>query len=310
MSKSLLDLYTDYLISSFGQTTGMALSRLLGGEISHDQVTRFLASPAKTGADLWRVVKLLVRQIENQDGVLILDGSIKEKPSTDENELICRHWDQVKERSLIGLPVAFDLVTKTEFYLAPKTGRQTRRSGISKNERGRMLLRVCLHNQLQFSYVLNDSWYASADNMKFINRALKKEFAMLLKANRKDALSPEDKQRGRYQAASVLDLPAGKTSQIWLEEVAFPLLLAKQVFTNEDGSRGTLYPVSSDLTLDYDRMTKLYQKRSGIEVYHKSLKQNAGLEKPRPELRSRGIIIYLPAFAPTSSSRAHRSTLG
>ena len=103
MSKSLLDLYTDYLISSFGRTTATALSRSLGGEISHDQVTRFLASPAKTSADLRRVVKLLVRQIESQDGVLILDDSVEEKPYSDENELICRHWDHAKERSLKGI---------------------------------------------------------------------------------------------------------------------------------------------------------------------------------------------------------------
>jgi hypothetical protein len=76
------------------------------------------------------------------------------------------------------------------------------------------------------------------------------------------ALSLEEKQRGRYQAVSKLDLPAGETFQIWLEEVAFPLLLAKQVFTNKDGSKGTLYLVTSDLTLNYDQMTKLYQKRS------------------------------------------------
>src|SRR5262245_14611912 len=293
MNKSMLDLYTDYLISSFSQTTATALSRLLGGEISHDQVTRFLASPAKTSADLWRVVKPLVRQIENEDGVLNLDDSIEEKPYTDENELICWHWDHSKDRNVkginfltayyatekIGLPIAFDLVTKTEFYLDPKTGKQKRRSSISKNERARMLLHVCLHNQVQFRYVLNDSWYASADNMKFIKHEIKKEFVMPLKANRKVALSLEDKQRGRYQAVSKLELPKGETSQIWLEEVDFPLLLAKQVFTNKDGSTGTLYLVTSDLTLNYDQMTKLYQRRSSIEVYHKSLKQNAGLER-------------------------------
>lgn len=33
--KELLDIYTDYLISSFGLTTGTGLSRLLAGEISH-----------------------------------------------------------------------------------------------------------------------------------------------------------------------------------------------------------------------------------------------------------------------------------
>ncbi|MGB1287074.1 MAG: hypothetical protein ACPG7F_11115, partial [Aggregatilineales bacterium] len=47
--KELLDIYTDYLISSFGLTTGTDLSRLLDGAISHDQIQRFLASEVETG---------------------------------------------------------------------------------------------------------------------------------------------------------------------------------------------------------------------------------------------------------------------
>lgn len=293
MNKSLFDIYTDYLICSFGLTTATGLCRLLDGEISHDQVTRLLSSPAKTSADLWRLVKPLVRQVESDDGVLIFDDSIEEKPYTDENDLICWHWDHAKERHVkginfitafyqaakLGLPVAFDLVTKTERYIDPKTGKQKRRSSVTKNERLRMLLHVCVTNQIRFRYVLCDSWYASADNMKYIKRTLKKDFVMPLKDNRKVALSLEDRQHGRYQTVSKLDLPEGEPRQIWLEDVDFPLLLAKQVFTNEDGSTGTLYLVTSDMTLDYDRMTSLYQKRHRIEGYHKSLKQNAALEK-------------------------------
>ena len=96
MNKSMLDLYTDYLISSFGPTTATGLSRLVDGEVSHDQVTRFLASPAKTSADLWRMVKPLIRQVESPAGVLIFDDSIEEKPYTDENDLVCWHWDHSK----------------------------------------------------------------------------------------------------------------------------------------------------------------------------------------------------------------------
>src|ERR1044072_9950948 len=98
VDKSMLALYTDYLLSSFGPTTATGLSRLVAGEVSHDQVTRFLASPAKTSADLWRLVKPLVRQIENSDGVLIFDDSIEGKPYTDENELISWHWDHANQR--------------------------------------------------------------------------------------------------------------------------------------------------------------------------------------------------------------------
>src|SRR5215213_1167582 len=192
MNKPLLDLYTDYLISSFGPTTATGLSRLVDGEVSHDQVTRFLASPPKTSADLWRIVKPMLHQVENPDGVLILDDSIEEKPYTDENDLICWHWDHCNQRhvkginfltafyatEIVSLPVAFDLVTKTEFYIDPKTGKQKRRSPLTKNARYRMLLQICVHNQIKFRYVLNDSWYASADNMNFIHLDLKKEFVM------------------------------------------------------------------------------------------------------------------------------------
>ena len=89
--KELLDIYTDYLISSFGLTTGTGLSCLLDGAISHDRIQRFLASPMKTGAEFWQIVKPYIRQIQREDGVLIVDDSISEKPHTDENEIICWH---------------------------------------------------------------------------------------------------------------------------------------------------------------------------------------------------------------------------
>jgi IS4 transposase len=37
--------------------------------------------------------------------------------------------------------------------------------------------------------------------------------------------------------------------------------------------------VTSDTTLTYDGITSLYQKRWTIEPFHKSLKQNAALER-------------------------------
>ena len=69
-----------------------------------------------------------------------------------------------------------------------------------------MLLRVAVHNQVLFQYVLNDLWYASADNMKFIKLDLKKDFIMPLKENRKVAVGETDNQRGPYAAVSTLDL--------------------------------------------------------------------------------------------------------
>ncbi len=289
----MLDIYTDYLICSFGQASATGLARLLSNEISHDSVTRFLSSEPKTSAALWHVVKPLVRSVERDDGVLIIDDSIEEKPSTDENELVSWHYDHSKDRAVKGinfltalyhvsdvsLPMAFDLVTKTEEYTDLKTKKRKRKSSITKNERYRLLLRVATHNQVKFKYVLNDVWFASSENMKFIKHQLGKEFVMPLKENRKVAHTAAEKKSGQYVAVNTLELTSAATRQIWLEEVDFPLSLTKEVFTNEDGSTGVRYLVSSDLTLSFDQLTKLYQKRWSIEVYHKSLKQNASLEK-------------------------------
>jgi hypothetical protein len=49
--------------------------------------------------------------------------------------------------------------------------------------------------------------------------------------------------------------------------------------SHKDGSTGTLYLVSSDTTLSREALLAVYQKRWPVEVFHKSLKQNAALGK-------------------------------
>jgi DDE superfamily endonuclease len=291
-NQELLDLYSDYLISSFGATTATGLSALLDGDVSHDQVTRFLASQERTSADLWHLVKPLVRQVQCADGTLIIDDSISEKPSTDENEIVCWHYDHSKDCQVkginfmtalyysrdISLPVGFTLIAKTEVYL-DKDGKAKRRSPVSKNEYYRAMLQQAVDNQISFRWVMNDAWYASAENMRFVKHTLHKDFIMPLKANRKVALSLADKLAGKYVRVDTLELGPQTVREIYLEGVDFPLLLAKQIFENEDGSRGVLYLVTSETTLTYDGVTTLYRTRWHVEPYHKSLKQNASLAK-------------------------------
>jgi hypothetical protein len=99
----IADLYSDYLLASFGATTATGLSELLEGELSHDQVTRYLAGPQKTARDLWQTVKAVVRDVQSAAGVLIIDDSIEEKPYTDENDIVCWHYDHSKDRLLKGI---------------------------------------------------------------------------------------------------------------------------------------------------------------------------------------------------------------
>ena len=293
MSSSLLDLYSDYLISSFGQTSATGLSRLTDGVVSHDRITRFLSEPKKTGADLWHHVKPWVRQMQSPEGVLIFDDTLEEKPYTDENDLVCWHWDHSQKRHVKGInfitalyqnagqsiPVSFDIVAKTEPYTDPKTGKARRRSPITKNVRFRQMLAQCVHNQIPLSYILADTWFASAENMRFITLDLAQAFIFPLKTNRKIALTEDDRQNGRYQRVDTLPIEPGTVRTVYLEDVPFPLRFTQVVFTNEDGTTGCLYLVSSDPTITSDQLKTNYQKRWKVEEYHKSIKQNASLEK-------------------------------
>ena len=127
MNKQMLDLYTDYLISSFSYTTATGLASMTNDAVSHDKVTRFLSGEEYNSKDLWQLVKSTVRKIEAEEGVLSLDDTIQEKPYTDENEIITWHYDHTEGRAVkgvnilnciytindINIPVAFEVIAKT-----------------------------------------------------------------------------------------------------------------------------------------------------------------------------------------------------
>lgn len=292
MDKAMLDFYSNVILSSFSRLTATSASALTDGAISHDRVTRFLNSEPRSSRDLWHRVKPLVRSIQKEDAVLIIDDTIAHKPHMDENEIVCWHYDHTQGRTVKGinllsvlyhssdvtLPIGYVIITKSESLIDTDTGKEKRISRVSKNEHFRQLLRFCVKN-VPFRYVFSDVWYASTDNMKFIKEKLQRHFIMPLKSNRKVALSAPDKLRGKYVTVETLSFKDSTTRTVYLEGVTFPLVLLRQVFTNKDGSTGVLYLVSSDTTLTYTTMTDLYQKRWKIEEYHKALKQQCALTR-------------------------------
>ena len=65
MNKDMIELYSDYLIASFGQTTATGLANLLQGSIYHDSITRFLNSETLAAKEQWQLIKPMLRQHEN-----------------------------------------------------------------------------------------------------------------------------------------------------------------------------------------------------------------------------------------------------
>lgn len=312
MDKKLLELYSDYLLSSFGATTATGLSSLVEGSISHDQVTRFLSGEVYDSKTLWQQVKSTVRSIQDEDGVLIFDDTIQEKAHTDENALICWHFDHSENRTVKGinllncvyhakgvtLPVAYELIYKPTLFSDIKMRRTKRKSEVTKNELFRQMLSICHKNQLKYRYVLIDSWFAAKDNLTLIRQDLDKHFVAALKSNRTVALSLEEKLEGRFSQINALDLPEHQPVQGWIKGLDFPVLLLRQVFTNKDGSTGTLYLACSDLSCDGDTLETIYQKRWKVETFHKTLKSNAALAKsPTKTVRTQSNHCFMALYA-------------
>jgi len=293
MNKQHLELYTDYLLSSFGHTTATGLSRMIEGQIAHDQITRFLSAEEFTSKDLWTLVKPTVREVEQDDAVLIFDDTIQEKPYTDENEVMCWHYDHTKGRAVQGfnllnclyhvngvtIPVAFELIKKPFEYCDLKTRKLKRTSLHTKNELMRNMLSVCLQNKLKFRFVLFDIWFSSKENMCYIKKDLIKDFVCALKSNRLAAVSEEDYEANRFTPIEELLWQEETLFVGWLKDVPFPMSFVRQIFNNKDGSTGILYLACSDTTVNRGHILTVYQKRWPVEVFHKSLKQNAALGK-------------------------------
>ncbi len=295
MDEQLLDIYTDYLISSFSQVTATGLSKLTDGDISHDKVTRFLSASDYTSKNLWLLVKPEIRRLESdEDGVIIFDDTICEKNYTDENEIICWHYDHSKGRSVkginilnclynindISIPVAFEIIAKDFFRFDEESGLVKRTSPVTKNELLRDMLGICTRdNKISYKYVLTDIWFSSKENMNFIIKDLSKEFIMAIKGNRNCALTPSDRSDGNFVRIDSLNPEPGTATTVWLKGTDFPVAITKEVFKNKDGSTGVRYLACSDTTLGYRRIVTIFRKRWKVEEFHKTLKSNTSLGK-------------------------------
>lgn len=327
--KALFDLYVDYLIGNSGEVTATGLSAVSNGLVSHDQVTRLLNDNHGefTATAYWKRIKPFIREVNDPEGVMIIDDFVEEKPHSKENELIAYHYSHLQggpvkginivhllysvaqNSGRVNIPVAFELVRKTETRTDPKTGKKQRFSLVNKNQTvrraiARNLLHQATHiNHIPYRYVLADSWYASAENMVYIRQKLRKDFVFGLKANRQVALSKGALRRREFVQVTDLRLEPGQVRQIWLKDVSFPLLLAKEVYVNraanrKDQSTATLFLVTSQLDLNYQQLISLYPiarrtVRWKIEESHKSLKNNASLaNSPTKVVRTQANHVF------------------
>ena len=311
MDTKMLDLYTDHLMACPKYATATGLSATLDNKISHDKITRFLASDDFNSKQLWILLKPTVRKIESEDGVIIFDDTISEKPYTDENKIICWHFDHSKGRNVKGInmltglyhndnatiPISYNIIEKTIEFTDTKTGKLKRKSEKTKNELFREMIETSLRNTIQFKYVLADTWFCSSENIEFIKEH-NKEFIMGIKANRLAALSEQDKKEGKFLHLGDIAIEENTARKVYLKGVKVPVLITKQIFTNKDESNGILYLACSNLDIGASEINNIYQKRWKVEEYHKSIKSNTALEKsPAKIVRTQSNHIFASMYA-------------
>lgn len=101
-----LSKYTDFLLAVSRYATATSMSAVFQNELSHDKISRWLKSSYLDSTSVWKVAKKLVRSLvdfEDKSGVIVVDDSIVEKAHTDENAVVCYHWDHSLQRYVKGI---------------------------------------------------------------------------------------------------------------------------------------------------------------------------------------------------------------
>ena len=294
----LSEIYINFALSSFGKIEMTKLSRILGKGNSHDIFTKdlLLNDEIETDKALWNKVKPILRDYENEkDGCLLIDDSLLAKPYTKESDLVSWHYDHTigksrksilmlnfhyTDASGISLPVGYEIITKSEKEYEDKKKKWVKKSKFTKNEIMRDKLEILnFDNQLKYRYVLMDKWFASVENLVFIDDVLKKKFVCPLKKNRKVALSREEKDNGKYVSISNVDMGDCSSRLVYLEGYENTVKIIKQVSKDGDDDESIyLYLATNDIDLPTNKVLEIYKRRWKIEEYHKSLKQNLKIE--------------------------------
>ena len=295
--KRLEEIYIDFGISSFEKIEMTKLEKILGKGFSHDRFTKMLLNnELEDERDLWSKIKPLLRDYESiESGCIIIDDTILNKPYTKENEIVTWNFDHTVGKSVksicmlnfhytqekrISIPLGYELITKSEIKYDEKKKKEVRKSLFSKNEIMRDKLEILtFHNEVVYRYILADKWFASIENMVFIDKILEKKFVFPLKKNRTIALTLEDKNKGNYVSIAELYTEDCSSRLIYMKGSDRAFKLIKQVSKNRDDDESSyLYLLTNDIDLTHSETLEIYQRRWKVEEYHKSLKQNLKIE--------------------------------
>jgi hypothetical protein len=272
--------YCQYLLSSQINYTLTNFADHSSQQFSHDQLNRFLRDDKLTPRLIWEQVKDSI--VFCSDGYLIFDDTVAEKTYSSAIELVRRQYSGNAKAVIKGIGIVTCVYVNPEteqFWLLDYRLFVPEGDGKSKLDHVREMFDNAVGGKnLLFRTVLMDSWYASKELMKHIERAGKIYYCPL-KANRQvdegDGLPTTNYQRVDSLEWSETELAAGKN--VHLKD--FPAGHRVQLFRLAVFTDRTDYVVTNDLAQNSaDETQKACAVRWQIEQLHREAKQVTGLE--------------------------------
>jgi hypothetical protein len=268
--------YVEYLICTVGNFTGTNLAEHLD-EASHDIITDYLQKERLTARSLWELVDELI--LDSPDAFMIVDDSVQDKRYSRFIELVKLQYSGAEHGLVRGIGIV-NLVhsagARQDFYPIDYRIYAPDQDGKTKNDHfAEMVRNAVLDKAIQAKRILFDTWYASADNLKLVDR-LGLTFFTTLKSNRMVSLS---KEAGYIHLDQIKWTPEQLENglMVKLKEVPFKVRLFKVVATN--GDIDWVITNSPDETLTTQAAQDVSDVRWQVEELHRGLKQLTGTEK-------------------------------
>jgi hypothetical protein len=243
---------------------------------AHDAFTRLLQRLEPDAETLWEEAKT---QIDLTSGILVLDDSTLEKPYSERNALVYRHWSG-KQKEVVGGINLITLLWSDGVRCVPVDYRifDKDTDGKTKNDHFSEMLLTAFERDFNPQLVCFDSWYASVENLKLC-RSLGWHFLTRLKSNRQIRISG-----GTLQAVCEAGLGGGNGTIVWLK--GFGQIKVFRVRATDGASEYWATSLQQMTEREREREAKSAWR---IEMYHRALKQQCLIE--RAQVRRRRPVI-------------------
>jgi hypothetical protein len=261
--------YIDFLVATPKAGTATEAARVQPDRPNapaHDSFTRLLNRLEPEPQTLWEETRPLIRL---DDGMLILDDSVVDKPFARHMGLVGRFWSGRHKRVVQGIDLV-SLVWTDGDALYPLDYRlvdPADTAGRTKNDLFREMIAAAQDRGLQPRCVCFDSWYSGKENLKAV-RDCGWTFLTQVRCNRK--VNPDRTGNRPIQECEI----AATGTIVHLE--GFGLVKAFRIATTDGG---TEHWITNDLGMDELTRLMFAERAWGIEEYHRGLKQHCGVDR-------------------------------